>query len=541
MPRNLVPRPEARGTVGKSTRKWVEGFFDYVTGALRITPQGNISATTAQEALYELDNEKLGKTENAATATKLAATFKINGVPTDGSADISVPASIAGVENNIVNGRKITATSGLQVTISAGREVINEATISRVENNVAIPVRSVALVCDKSDGTTEAILGSYPLGHVDNNTVGLWIFNQATGASVPNSAVGLSSIAVANAMVPAGGLTRVDGRCDYATKGDGTSGSFASQNPTGFPIGAAAREVNILWTCKNSTATECIASYGGTAGSALMLLTSGGKFVLSNGGTTILDSGFYVENEGDYYVTFKYESGVMKIYIAGKLIASVSVALTTVAGVLYVGKASVGTAYYTSGVIHFVSIRNAIKSDIVTAEISNKLAIPCFYTALDGKRRNIINDLVSPTSVVVAYVKTSSAVVSVSNDLWPAYGRREGATVGNRKHFLPWQAFSGAQPLKWANPFGMGCRYKCKFYWSQDSKGTNQLPCVTYFSTGAESYGIFPNAGVTGYNDAHNITASTGNTWVVFLNGAPQSTGYIGAYAEMLEDYVGVV
>ena len=539
MPRNLVPRPEARGTVGKSTRKWVEGFFDYVTGALRITPQGNISATTAQEALYELDNEKLGKTENAATATKLAATFKINGVPTDGSADISVPASITGAENNIVNGRKITATSGLQVTISSGREVINEATISRIENNVSIPARSVALVCDKSDGTTEAILGSYPLAYVDNNTVGLWIFNQAPGASVPNSAVGLSSIAVANAMVPTGGITRVDGRCDYAAKGDGTSGYFASQNSTGLPIGASAREVNILWTCKNSAATECIASYGGTAGSALMLLTSGGKFVLSNGSTTVLDSGFAVENEGDYYITFKYESGVMKIYVGGKPIASVSVALTTVAGVLYVGRASVGTAYYTSGIIHFVSIRNALKSDVVTSEISNKLVIPCFYTGIDGKRRSIINDLSPLNSAVVAYVKTSSTVVLLFNDLWPAYGRREGTTGGNRKIFLPWKAFSGDSRLSWLNPFG-NAKYKADFHMAQDAKGLNEVRLPNYYINGSTSYGVRPDYAAAGMNDPHNINVYAG-TYAAFINGAWYSSGYIGGYAEMLEDFEGVV
>ena len=500
------------------------------------------SKTSETNAKTSEENSKTSET-NAAASQSAAAGSQVAAANSAAAAQSSADTAntYVGAVNCILRGLKISAVNGFSVSVDSGVVLANEVRKVIAAGSITMSARKAALIYADNTGALGKVDAKYPTDYIDNNTIGMWIFNKDAGENVHNLAVGKSAIAVANDLISVGGIMSVDGRCDIASKLDGTTGYFTSQNSTGLPIGASAREVNILWTCKNSAATECIASYGGTAGSALMLLTSGGKFVLSNGSTTILDSGFVVENEADYYITFKYESGVMTIYVGGKLIASVSVTLTTVAGILYVGKASVGTAYYTSGIIHFVSIRNALKSDVVTSEISNKLVIPCFYMAIDGKRHSIIDDVVPANAVAVAFARTSGTVVLEYNDLWPMYGRREGATGGNRKMFLPWQSFSGAQTLRWTNPFGTG-KYKVEYHWSSDAKGSNEIRCHEYFeNAGGTGYGMFRTAANMGYNDAWSINTKPGTGGAALLDNLWKTSGYICGYAEMLEDYTGVV
>lgn len=187
--------------------------------------------------------------------------------------------------------------------------------------------------------------------------------------------------------------------------------------------------------------------------------------------------------------------------------------------------------YYFNGKLDYALFGNF---ELTQAEIQQ------IYTSLMATgRRSIIDDVLTANQAAVAYVKTGNNGVTEYNDLWPMYGRREGTSGGNRKLFLGWTYFNGTTNFKWPNPFGTG-KIKKEFHWSQDSLGTNELSVNDRFDSGG-SYGILPHSYAAGYNDAQNITAWYGGGWMVCFNGANKTSGYVGCYAEMIEDFVGVM
>ena len=164
--------------------------------------------------------------------------------------------------NFIHSGRKFGTPNGLELPILSGVESISGKRVDRVDNNVSIDARKVALVYDKKDGTTSALYAVDPVTFIDNNTVGLWKPNG--DATCPNLAKGISSIAVDNDLVKSGTVTAVDGRDGgYAGKSDGTSGYYTSANSTGFPGGASEVEVTFLCTCQSVSGIRMIVTYGG--------------------------------------------------------------------------------------------------------------------------------------------------------------------------------------------------------------------------------------------------------------------------------------
>ena len=100
--------------------------------------------------------------------------------------------------------------------------------------------------------------------------------------------------------------------------------------------------------------------------------------------------------------------------------------------------------------------------------------------------------------------------------------------------FLGYKYFSGATSFSWDNPFGTS-RVKRYFTWAQDTNGLNEIPITGYFIE-SSNYGLRPSSDNVIFNDSTKITAYVGTNAVVF-NGAWQTSGFIGCYAEVLEDY----
>lgn len=423
-------------------------------------------------------------------------------------------------ENNIAAGRKITSTSGLGVTVSSGTDVINNTLVNFTESTVTLPVRKACILYDKSDGTSGYVEGVYPTAL--GSTVYRWIID---GTSPVVSTVGT------NNLTSTGTITQSDGWLGHSAVGAG--GHYAGASSTSIPAYSSAFTCRILVNFVSNGSAQCFYHDG-----PRKIACNSSNYLLIGGVST----GFVMTSGGTYVIEVKGAGNTTAgtCFINGVPVYTGAIVVNTAGTVPYVLSNNSSGELSVSGVEYVELFSSSISNDS-TGSVSNHMILPCFYTDSSTVRRSIINDVTPVNSVIVAYARTSSTSVLESNDLWPMYGRREGDVSGNRKLFLAWQPFSGGQSLEWINPFGMGCKYKREMFWAQDAKGTNSMPCTSYFSSGTPSYGIMPSAGEAGHNDAQNITALVGTYGAIPLNGIWQTSGYIGCYAEMIEDYTGVV
>ena len=189
---------------------------------------------------------------------------------------------------------------------------------------------------------------------IDNNTVGFWVFNK-TG-NIPNSAVGKSAIAVANDLVPHGGLTQVDGHCDYAIQGDGSTGYYTSANSTGFPVGASEREVDFLFTGNAKGVAQDMIVFGtnSTTDMVMLGLVTTNLSIYLNG--TTYDTGFVIETDRIYLLSVTYNGSVFSVYMNGNKIYSVNITLVTGLSVVTIAKYNQGSSSYSSCIIPFFII-----------------------------------------------------------------------------------------------------------------------------------------------------------------------------------------
>ena len=91
-------------------------------------------------------------------------------------------------------------------------------------------------------------------------------------------------------------------------------------------------------------------------------------------------------------------------------------------------------------------------------------------------------------------------------------------------------------------PFGTQ-KVKRYFTWASDSKGTNEIEAMKMVYVYNSGWGgIWPFSDSATGNDDMKITAyiSTVYGGVTMYNSAWKSSGYIGCYVEVLEDYKGV-
>ena len=447
---------------------------------------------------------------------------------------------LIGLPDNILTGRTISGTSNLIVTLASGKTLIGGKQQVRASNTITLPARSTCLLYDKNDGTSGYVSAIDPLTLVDNNTIGLWKFNQAPGTAIPNSAVGVSSIAVANNLTPTGTMTKVDGWIDYATQLDGSTGYFTAANLTGFPTGAAAFHHTLLYT-HISNVYQYLITYGSaTSGTQVGLyLDASGQVIVASAGT--YNTYFYLQIGKTYILDIDYTGSIISIRINGMLLytGSATIAIAATQN-LRVGEAYNGTSQST-GIFHFLMMKNVSVSTDTVCATANKFILPVFYTNASSVRKNIIDDVIPANCVSLGYAHTGSSAVLSYNDSYYMYGRREKPVGGNRKVFMGWLAFSGATYLNFGlSPFGNAPR-DITLHFSTDSIGSNEMDTAGAFSSGTYNYGVYPfKNGSTADNDINGILAYVQAAGAAVYRGSWQTSGYIGAYVEVLEDYKGV-
>ena len=498
---------------------------------------GDIGAPVGTAGLedYAVTEPKLGDEAVANRAIK-------NGTISKEKLDTEVRELIAagggnglpGVADFIAEGLEITPSiTDLSATVEIGTAWIGEKTVKlTAAQSVALDPRMASLLyAQKQTDSDVPLIGKvnavFP--EPDNNTIAQWRFNQTSaGAAILNYAVGKSSIAVANDLIPSGGLTSVDGWIDYAIKTDGSTGYYASANLTNFPTATATRVLSWFGRLHSTATVQFLISFGpNTAGKEFSVnATIGGELLLTINGSSI-STGYIMSIERDYWIYVALNAGILYFYVDGVLVYSVASAMSSTATALYVARRS-SVATYANITTYFVELRNAMHTPAQIAQIANKLLLPCFYTNTDGARKDIREVLPVNAISLGRVLTTSLSPLEVNKDY--KIGRREKAYGGNRRQFLGWMAFAISVPITWDNPFGT--RDVIPVYvWAQDANGQGEGPCVEYFSTGSNTYGISKE---TTSAAIFNIAVAPGGA--AKLNGAWKTTGYIGCYAEVRKD-----
>jgi hypothetical protein len=443
---------------------------------------------------------------------------------------VYLPVRDTGAKNYIAEGMKLTP-NGLSVDISPGIANIERSYQEITETlNQSLEPRMVSLVyAQKTVYSDCPMVGKvnavFP--EPDNNTVAQWRIDGSS--TIPNYAVGKSAIAVANNLTKVGTVNQVDGWIGYAGQGDGSTGYYTSANSTGFPAGANAREIDILLKINAiNIANQSVWFYGtaGTANYSLYMRIENARLKLSNA-SSVWDTGFDVELGKEYIIVTTYDGVTLSVYINGYFVYSVAITLATVNSVFYI----LNIATLTNGLsmVDFVEIRNSLRTPAQISEISSKLLLPNrYYPDASKPEYTDIRSILPTNSISLGFIRTSSTAVTTYNDTDHQYGRREGATGGNRKVFLGWKSFSGSTTLIWDNPFDTR-KIKTYYTWAKDANGANECDVVDILFN-VNNYGILPTM-----TSSNRISITTQPMGVVQFNGAWQTSGYIGCYAEVIE------
>lgn len=411
---------------------------------------------------------------------------------------------LPGVADFIADGLEITPSiTDLSATVEIGTAWIKDKTLKLpTAQSITLEPRMAALLyAQKQTDSDVPLIGKVNavLPEPDNNTIAQWRFNQTVaGAVIPNYAVGKSSIAFANNLIPSGGLTSVDGNTDYAIKGDGSTGYYTSANSTGFPIGNSEREVDIQFTVNSITGIQNLWLYGTPSTSIIQFYTSGSRVCLSNG-TATYDTGFDVGIGKIYLVSTLYDGTNLKIYIisinGGGLVYTLPLTLTTAAGNLYVFRAN-SAVQYSSATIHWIEIRNKMRTSQAIAQMANALLLPCTYAT--PYVSEVINgmqyyDIATSENAIsggdyTSYPKTNTYNKDDTGSFW--YSSQQGTGVSGNA-FVGQKVASKIKKMRHTNYILAASVSSVKIQWSYDLLAWNDIQTQT-LSTAAN--------GVTNFN-----------------------------------------
>ena len=151
-----------------------------------------------------------------------------------------------------------------------------------------------------------------------------------------------------------------------------------------------------------------------------------------------------------------------------------------------------------------------------------------------GKRDLLTDFLPTTGGAVVGLVHTDSNEIAELNDTDYKTGRRNFATGGNRRVFLGWKWFKGKQTLCWENPFATSTIRTYFRFKKQPAEDISTDLVPRYYIDG--DFGFQPTAdsadGFTRW-----ITAQTWAAGVSSLGGSTGDSGFIGCWAEIIEDW----
>lgn len=276
-------------------------------------------------------------------------------------------------------GGKFTPDNGLSVKYSGFRGIIGGKYHEAPAGAVAgLAPRKAQLLYARRNVNTESLEPAIGIveavfPEADAGTVCRWIID---GSATIASTVG------SNNLTKSGTVTQVDGWIGYGGKGDGSTGYYTSANSIDFPIAGQEKEIDIKFTPKTLSGTKVIANYGGSSITLLTIYTIGTRLHLSDGNTAV-DTGFDFESGKTYSLSvLGNTSNIYYVYINGSLVYTSTAYFTGLnAGVLVLGKAAFSSNYYNDCAIHYIEIRNKMRTPAQIAAISNALLLPCRYDA----------------------------------------------------------------------------------------------------------------------------------------------------------------
>jgi len=341
-----------------------------------------------------------------------------------------------------------------------------------------------------------------------------YLFSESSGTSVADS--NTTTAALTGTATNTTAAVTSDIGLTYARKfsaGYVSLGSFAAASTFSY-IGviniSSYSSAQCLWSNRPS---------GGT-GVCLYINTSGYLCYISGTTTTVLSS-TPISLNTPIFIAVTVNGTSLNWYMGTKgPTGAVVTTPSTTSAAAYLGYDVYGSYTFTGKMDYCMFVN----SELSQAEINY------YYTELmETGRRSIIDDMLPSSSVALAFARTNSSKIIEYNDDDYMYGRREKATGGNRKVFLGWRYYNGsAQTLYWDNPFGTR-KIKTRFTWALDANGSNESETGQWDTNGVlanytsqQKIGLWCSGGVCYFN----------STW--------QSTGYIGCYAEVLEDEEGV-
>ncbi len=316
------------------------------------TPSGLITATTVQESINQAG---------------------LSIAPPETDYIINSPS--------IGYGGKFTPHDDLSINVSALEAMIGRKYHkSEAVSDFALNPRKASVIYATQNSEVSSVVPT--LGHydavypeADGNTVLRYVFNEASGQIIDSS--GNGNHGIVNGVV----TRQVDGWADYAIKGDGSSGYITSINSTNVPIGANPRELDIVFTPMNTTSVNYIFEYGSNSNNRAfgLAVNNNGNLLIDYWGNT--DSGYTVSVGQTYFVSMQYDGSNIKLYVNGSLIFTLAFALNTASSVFTLFRSVNPSGYaYSNAIIHYVELRNVLRTPQQIAAISNKLCLPCHYT-----------------------------------------------------------------------------------------------------------------------------------------------------------------
>lgn len=298
-----------------------------------------------------------------------------------------------GFTNFIRDGYKIEKTNNLDVTISSGSCFIDGEFIKNdEESTLSIGQNSLGLLY--LDNTKEIKFKSlkFPEEYMDNNTVAFWRFDQSdSGHNIPNKAVGTSSIAVENDLIPTGGIEYIDGYIGKSLRLDGTTGKYVVSNVDNFPLSNSEWEIDFCFTVdKDAGTTQGLFAYTYATNNNLFSLRIDSHLLKFSVYTTDKSTNYYIHQGQTYFVTISYKNPNTYITINGHLIANYT-------DISYLSNAieslKFGTyfndAYFASITLHYFELRNKIRNFNQISKIANSLLFSMFYDKNESIKPNI--------------------------------------------------------------------------------------------------------------------------------------------------------
>jgi hypothetical protein len=345
-----------------------------------------------------------------------------------------------------------------------------------------------------------------------------WKFDDASGNTVTDEAETMNGTVTGTTIVDSeiglGKARKFKSTADYISWGNY---SFPAEFTfiTVCTLASYGSLTNIRTILSNRNST-------GTNGVAIQI--NQGKFDIVSNGEAMTSS--FVPLGKPVFLALTIKVGVVTFYLDSAYPSDIGIQTFPYTGNLpmYTGKDAYtgASGYCFDGSIKYLAI---IPRQLSQPEIAQ------YYNALmKQSERTLIDDCLPANSISLGFARTDSTKVIEYNDTDYKYMRNEGATKteGNKRVFLGWKYFSGSPYVDWPDVIGTR-RVKLEYKYAEDAIGKNESPIDEVWVNNVTNYGI---QCVPTSNSPYRVQIQAGG--IVWLNGVWKTSGYIGAYCELL-------